>query len=142
MDQDKTLRRIAIVLSIIGLGVALYLLSIKLTPVPPYCFGLGDCETVNTSKYSEILGIPIALLGGLAYATILALLLLETGSSLIGKWGILVEFGMTLGGTLYSAFLTFLEVAVIKAICPYCVTSAIVMTLLFVITIIRMARQL
>lgn len=142
MDTDKTLRRIAIILCVVGLAVALYLLSIKLTPVPPYCFGLGNCETVNTSAYSEILGIPIALLGVLAYATLLGLLLLEARSSFLGKWGTLVEFGMTLGGTLYSAFLTFLEVAVIKAICPYCVTSAVVMTLLFVISTVRMVRQL
>lgn len=122
-------RQLALIFSGIGLCVSLYLVSVKVFPSTPYCFGVGDCEAVNTSSYSEILGIPIALLGALAYAAILASLILETKTPLLRRWGPLFEFGLALAGTLYSAYLTYIEVAVITKICPYCVTSAIAITL-------------
>ncbi len=139
---DVHLRRITIALSIIGLGVALYLVYIKFNPTSLFCVGIGDCEAVNTSVYSEIAGIPIAALGALAYAFLLGTLLLESKSKLAEQWGPLAVFGAALAGLLYSAYLTYIEIAVIHKICPYCVTSAVVMTLIFIIAIPRLKRYL
>jgi uncharacterized membrane protein len=138
--SDTLLRRLALIFSVVGLLVALYLVFIKFFPTSSLCVGAGGCEAVNTSIYSEIAGIPIAALGALAYAFILALLLLETRVRLVEEWGPLVVFGVTLAGTLYSAYLTYIEVAVLHAICPYCVTSAVVMVLLFAVASIRLRK--
>jgi uncharacterized membrane protein len=142
MLSDTQLRRFGIAFAILGLIVALYLVYIKINPASTFCAGVGDCEAVNTSIYSEINGIPIAVLGTLAYAFILGILLLESRSGMIEQWGPLVIFGTTLIGVLYSAYLTYIELAVIHKICPYCVTSAVVMTIIFVFSIIRLRKYL
>ncbi len=140
MFTDQNLRRVALVLSIIGLVVSLYLVYIKFYPSSTLCVGVGDCEAVNNSIYSEVRGIPVAVLGALAYAGLLAILLLEPRWNLAELWGPIAAFGLALAGTLYSAYLTYIEVAVIHKICPYCVTSAVVITLILVAASIRLRR--
>jgi len=136
--HDKQLRRLALIFTVIGLGVSLYLVWIKFTSNTALCMGVGDCEAVNTSIYSAIRGIPIALFGAGAYAAILVLLFLESRLALVKEWGPIAEFGMALSGTLYSAYLTYLEVAVLRKICPYCATSAIAITLICIIAGLRL----
>ena len=140
MFSDQNLRRAALVLSILGLVVSLYLIYIKFNPSSTLCVGVGDCEAVNNSIYSEVRGIPVAVLGALAYAGLLALLLLEPRWDLVETWGPVAVFGLALAGTLYSAYLTYIEVAVIHKICPYCVTSAVVITLILIAASIRLRR--
>lgn len=140
MLTDQNLRRAALALTIIGLVVSLYLVYIKFNPSSTLCVGVGDCEAVNNSIYSEVRGIPVAALGALAYAGLLAILLLEPRWSLAEAWGPIAVFGIALAGTLYSAYLTYIEVAVIHKICPYCVTSAIVITLILVAASFRLRR--
>lgn len=140
MFSDQNLRRAALVLSILGLVVSLYLIYIKFNPSSTLCVGVGDCEAVNNSIYSEVRGIPVAVLGALAYAGLLALLLLEPRWELAEMWGPIAVFGLALAGTLYSAYLTYIEVAVIHKICPYCVTSAVVITLILIAASIRLRR--
>jgi uncharacterized membrane protein len=129
-----------IVLAVAGLIDSLYLSWLKVTGNTAACSGIGDCETVANSRFSEIGGFPISILGVLGYLLIIVLLLLELRRP---KWGeplTMAVFGITLVGTLYSAYLTYLEVAVLQAICPFCVVSAIVMTLLFVLSIFRLRK--
>ncbi|MBE0697593.1 MAG: vitamin K epoxide reductase family protein [Anaerolineaceae bacterium] len=142
MLSDTQLRRFGVAFSILGLFVALYLVYIKINPASTFCAGVGDCEAVNTSVYSEINGVPIAVLGALAYAFILGVLLLESKLNIIEQWGPLAIFGTALIGVLYSAYLTYIELAVIHKICPYCVASAVVMTIIFVFSIIRLRKYL
>ncbi len=61
--SDKMLRSIAFVTTFVGLLDSIYLSYIKLSHNEAFCAGIGDCDVVNTSPYSEIAGIPIALLG-------------------------------------------------------------------------------
>jgi uncharacterized membrane protein len=75
-----------------------------------------------------------------AYIAIIILLYLERQKGFWYANAPLIIFGITLAGTLYSAYLTYIEVAVLYAICPYCVVSAIVMVLLLIIAIIRLVR--
>ncbi|HET8707245.1 MAG TPA: vitamin K epoxide reductase family protein [Pseudomonadales bacterium] len=140
--SDSLLRRLGIAFSVIGLLVALYLIYIKYNPTSALCLASGGCEVVNTSIYSAIRGVPVAALGAFGYLIILSALLLETRNDWVGEWGSLVVFGIALIGTLYSAYLTYIEVAVLHKICPYCVTSAVMMTLLLVISSIRLRRYL
>jgi uncharacterized membrane protein len=143
IEQKPTAQRLWIlILSLIGLGVALYLVYIKLFPASPFCMGVGDCEAVNTSIYSEVLGIPIAVFGALAYAVIFLIALLEPRIALLGEWGPVAEFGIAFAGMLYSAYLTYIELYVIHKICPYCVTSAVLITLLTLISAPRAWKAL
>lgn len=130
------------VMASIGLVDSLYLIWIKIANDKAYCLqGVGDCWTVNTSKYSEIFGIPIALFGAIAYLVILLVFMLENRSQTLRSYGLNILFGLTLIGILYSAYLTYLELFVINAICPFCVISAICMTVLFVLTVVRLVRS-
>jgi uncharacterized membrane protein len=142
MKSDQNLRIITIILAIIGLVDSIYLTAIKVTNTAALCLpGLGDCETVNNSRFSEIFGVPIALLGAFAYAVILFILYLDNKKSFFTANGGLLLFGISLAGVLYSAYLTYVEIAVIHAICPYCVVSAVIMLGIFAISTIRLFRN-
>ncbi|HEY9077022.1 MAG TPA: vitamin K epoxide reductase family protein [Anaerolineaceae bacterium] len=135
--NKKTLA--TLILASIGLIDSIYLYLIKLTHNPEICLkGIGDCWSVNTSRYSEVYGIPVAVLGALAYLVILILAIFDKQNSFLSKYGIYGIFGISLVGVVYSAYLTYLEIFVIKAICPFCVLSAIFQVAIFVITITRM----
>jgi len=124
----------------IGLLDALYLSWSKLAHQQVICGTYKGCETVNSSPYAEIGGIPIALLGAGAYIVILALLYLESRNSFWQENGPLAIFVISLAGTLYSAYLTYIEISVIHAVCLYCVVSAIAMTAIFAFTIVRLVN--
>jgi uncharacterized membrane protein len=140
MSTDEKLRRLALIVAIIGLLDSLYLSWVKIANSQVYCGTSGQCETVNNSQYAEIAGIPIAYLGFGAYLVIMGLLLLETRSPFLRENSPLALFGISLVGVIYSAFLTYIEIAVLHAICPYCVVSAIAMVLLFIIAILRLLQ--
>jgi uncharacterized membrane protein len=125
-------------LSVIGIVDSLYLTWVKISQNQVLCKGLGDCGPVNASHYSELFGIPVALLGTLTYLALFTILLLEGKIDFIKDNGIIISFGLSLFGTIYSFYLTYIELAVIKAICPFCVASAVTMTLILIFTIIRL----
>jgi len=135
---DDKLRWVSIISSAIGLVDSIYLGYVKLTHQEVYCGGSGACESVNNSPYAEINGIPIAYLGVFAYIVILVLILMESRGGFWGEYSPIVVFGMTLAGFLYSVYLTYIEIYVLHAICPYCVVSAIVMLVLFIVSSVRL----
>jgi uncharacterized membrane protein len=130
------------IVTIIGLVDSLYLLWIKLANDKVYCIqGVGDCWTVNTSKYSMVFGIPVSLFGIIGYALILLVFLLEKRYNLLRTNGLTILFGLTLAGLLYSGYLTYIELFVIMAICPFCVISAVAMIILFVLSVYRLIKN-
>ena len=131
-------RSLSLGLTLLGLGVSAYLTWIKLTGNTASCGPIGDCESVNHSRYAEIGGVPIALLGALGYLVLLVALLVEVRCHRLSHAARLAAFGVSLVGTLYSAYLTYVEVAVLRAICPYCVVSAIAMTLVLILCVLRL----
>lgn len=135
------IKRALIVLSLIGLADSIYLSWIKLSGSEAVCTGVGGCDVVNTSEYAELAGIPIALLGAGAYVAILAILLAESRNLWVKENGPLLLFGITLFGFLYSLYLTYIELFVIFAICPFCVVSAIVMTIMFALSWVYLRRS-
>ena len=102
--------------------------------------GVGNCESVNTSSYAEVMGIPVAVLGAGTYLLLIIILLSETRIDHLKSNATLYLFGITLIGVLFSAYLTFIEIAVLRNICPYCVVSAILMTALFILSIVRLSQ--
>jgi uncharacterized membrane protein len=131
-----------LVVSVIGLVDSFYLLWIKLANDKAYCIpGIGDCWTVNTSKYSMIFGIPVSIFGIIGYALILIVFLQEKRVSFLRQNKLNILFGLTLFGMVYSFYLTYIELFVIYAICPFCVISALAMVILFVFTLYHLVKS-
>ncbi len=130
-------------LGLAGIGVldSAYLTWVKIANRYALCGPIGDCEVVNSSQYSEIFGIPIALFGAGAYLLIMVLLSMETRGGFWLEYGPMLVFGVSLVGVLYSIYLTYIEIAVLRAICPYCVVSAVIMLFLFVLSILRLLGE-
>jgi uncharacterized membrane protein len=126
----------------LGLLVSIYMTVYKLTNNNAMCLGNGGCSYVNASRYAAVYGFPVAGIGMLGYLALMVVMLLESRSRFFEENGPILEFGMSLIGVLYSVFLTYLELYVIRHICPFCVTSAVAITLVFVVSTIRMIRQL
>jgi uncharacterized membrane protein len=133
-NSDRRLRIAGIVVACIGLGIAIYLTYVHYTGGNVACTNSG-CHTVQTSVYAKLGAIPVPVLGLVGYLGILASLVL-----LPGDLGRLAGFGMALIGFLFSGYLTYRELFTIKAICEWCVGSAVCMTLLMIITAIRAVR--
>jgi len=138
MNRSKGLYWTSVGVAVVGFIDAIYLSWIKLAHQTAICSTIGDCETVNNSIYSELGGIPVALLGAGMYLIILSLLLLENHNNFLQVHGQEILFGLTFLGVLYSAWLTYVEIAILKAICPFCVISAIAMLVLLALTIMRL----
>ncbi len=125
--------------TIAGILDAGYLSYVKLTKVAIYCTpGLGQCDVVNSSPYSFLLGIPLAYLGLLTYFAILFLLVFGEKIEFLKPYSLYLLFGISAFGFLFSLYLTYLEIWVIKAICQWCVLSAILMTVICICTTIRL----
>jgi uncharacterized membrane protein len=138
MFSYPRIRVVAFIVAGIGLLDSLYLSWSKITQQNVFCGTSGQCETVNNSPYSEIGGVPIAFLGVGAYLVILALLYLDGKGGFWRENSWLMIFGISLIGFLYSVYLTYIEIAVLYAICVYCVVSAIAITIIFLISVFRL----
>ena len=139
--MDKWLYRLLVALVIVGILVSIYMTVYKITENNAMCLGSGDCSTVNSSRYAEVNGIPVALIGVFGYAAILAVLYLETRVGFFKQNGTLVVFGLALTGFIFTLWLIYVEFALLKALCPFCLTSQAAMTLIFIISVIRLIRQ-
>jgi uncharacterized membrane protein len=128
-------------LAILGLLDAAYLTYIKVLE-DGVCAISGGCAIVNTSPYASLAGIPIAAIGAVAYLAMLAVLWLEERNDFFAVNGSMIVFGMALIGVLYSAYLTYLELYVIHAICPFCVVSAVILVAMLVVSILRLRNDL
>ena len=131
-------------LSVGGLGISSYLAYTHWADASIACGGVGNCNFVNNSRYAELAGMPVALLGALNYAAMIATAVVWLWLRPPGlAWPVMVFWGLSVGGTLYSAYLTYVELFVLEAICIYCVASASVMLASFLIStgwVIREAR--
>ncbi len=119
------------VLSVIGLGVAIYLTYVETQSVKAFCGPVGDCNAVQSSSYSKVWGIlPVGLLGAAGYIVIFAAWFVGRQNwSWLSKYAPVALFGMALFGTIFSIYLTYLELFVIYAVCIWCISSAIIITL-------------
>lgn len=139
--MNKWLYRVSLGLAVLGILVSVYMTIYKLTDIGGMCLGNGGCHTVNSSSYAELYGIPVAVIGVGGYLSILILLWLERSSSFLTANGTLIVFALALLGFLFTLYLIYVEIARIHALCPFCVTSQVTMTVLFILSVIRLARQ-
>jgi uncharacterized membrane protein len=131
----RTLRVIMIVLTVVGLGVASYLTYVHYAGIKPACTAGESCTKVQTSEWSKFVGVPVALIGLLGYVAILASLLVPENESTR-----LATLLLTLVGFGFSAYLTYRELFSIHAICEWCVSSAVIMTILLCLSVWRFLR--
>jgi len=129
---DRRLYRTALALSVIGIAVAAYLVYVHYAGIEPAC-STGGCEVVQTSAWADVYGVPVALIGLLGYISILSSLLVLRGDAQL-----FASAGLSLIGFLYSGYLTYQELFTIKAICQWCVASAVILTLLAIVTLWRL----
>ncbi len=143
-DQTKTKDWLIPVLSLIGLGIAGYLAYVEVNQVEAICGPVGNCNTVQQSTYAMLFGIlPIGVLGVLGYLVIIILWLagnldLEAYQKTINA----LLWIVSMIGFLFSVYLTFLEPFVIGATCLWCISSAVIMTILFLLATQNFKRSL
>jgi uncharacterized membrane protein len=121
-----------LVLAVVGVGVATYLTIIHYAGINPACTAGQSCVKVQTSEWSKLAGIPVALLGLIGYIGILATLLAPDREETR-----LATLGLTIVGFGFSAYLTYRELFSIHAICEWCASSAVIMTVLLILAITR-----
>ena len=128
--SDRRLRAAVAGLSLVGFGIAGYLTYTRYSGAQIAC-ATGGCETVQKSSYSTVAGIPVAVLGLVAYAFILL--------TAFGRSEPVRIAGATaaLAGVLFAAWLLYAQIGLIHAICQWCVSSDVVISLLAVATVLR-----
>ena len=119
-------------LAVAGLGVATYLTVIHYAGINPACTAGQACIKVQTSQWSKLAGVPVALLGLLGYIGILGTLLAPDREETR-----LATLGLTVIGFGFSAYLTYRELFSIHAVCEWCASSAVILTVLVVLAITR-----
>jgi uncharacterized membrane protein len=120
-----------------GMGVSAYLTYTHYADQPIACAGLSGCAAVENSEYSTIIDIPAALLGILFCAGLLALVLARMARlPLAEEWAPLAAFSMTLAGVAFAAYLTYIELFVLEAICIWCTSFAGIVTVAWLITLV------
>jgi uncharacterized membrane protein len=139
--MEKWLYRASVAFASVGSLVSIYMTIYKFTSNAKMCLGSGDCSTVNTSRYSEVSGIPVAVIGTAGYAAILVMHALERRPGYFKNNGRLLIFGMALTGFLFTLYLIYVEAILLKAFCPFCITSQVAITLIFGLSIVRLIRE-
>ncbi|MEA2217412.1 MAG: hypothetical protein QOJ35_38 [Solirubrobacteraceae bacterium] len=130
---DRRLRIAALVIAALGIAVASYLTYVHYASLQPFCAGgSGGCERVQSSSYASVAGIPVAVLGVAGYLAI-AIALLGPGDT-----ARLAAAALAGSGFGFSAYLTYLELFVIHAICQWCVASALLLTALAGLCVARL----
>jgi uncharacterized membrane protein len=131
------------VLAAAGLGVSVYLAYVETSETAVIiCGTVGNCAAVQSSPYAYFLGVPVAVLGLVNYAGIFLLWLGQMwGNGRIRVWAQLGLMAVTLVGILFSIYLTGLEIFVIKAVCVWCISSALITTFLFLLAGTAMSNQ-
>lgn len=139
--MDKWMYRALIALAVLGLAVSIYMTIYKVLNADAMCLGSGDCSTVNASPYSEVYGFPVGGIGVIGYAAMLAVLYLEKRNAFFKENAPLALFGMALTGFLFTLWLIYVELAILRAICPFCLVSQIAMTIIFILALARLIRN-
>jgi uncharacterized membrane protein len=115
-----------VVIAVLGLALASYLVYVHYSGTPPACTAGDACLKVQTSVYSKIAGVPVALIGLIGYVGIFLSLLVRDRDAVR-----LATLVMTVIGVCFSGYLTYRELFTLKTICEECATSAVLMALLF-----------
>jgi len=130
--NEWTLRRLIAFVAALGVGVATYIAIADAAGGAPVCLAGGGCQTVADSSYSHLAGIDVAVLGIVGYVLLLVSAFFANDAARFGG------FLVALGGFGFSVYLTYIEIFKIEAICQWCVASAVLMTILFLLNATRL----
>jgi uncharacterized membrane protein len=134
-------RMSAALLSLAGLFISTYLYLYKLGRIGSLACGTGGCETVQLSPWSRVAGVEVALIGVLGYAGLLGLSLAALQPGLAGRrWPAALLAGLSGIGVLFTAYLTYLELFVIHAICWWCVASGFIILVMCAMALLDLRR--
>ncbi len=125
------------ILCLLGLGASIYLSIVEVTHTRAICGPVGDCNAVQSSPYAKLFGVlPVGILGAIGYIAILvAWLWRRLRQDALAKIAGPAMYGMALFGTLFTVYLTYLELFVIHAVCIWCLSSAVIITALMLISL-------
>jgi uncharacterized membrane protein len=119
--SERTLSLASAVLAAAGAAITAYLLHARLTGTSLVC-ATGGCETVQSSPYAEVFGVPVAALGLVGFLGLLVAALAR------GEWARLAQAALALSALLFSAYLVYIQLVVIEAVCQWCVAADLVTT--------------
>ena len=128
------LRLAILALAIVGAAIAAYLAYVHYADVSPICT-TGGCEKVQRSSYAKLAGIPVALLGLVAYCAIAATTFRR------GVVAATIGAVLALGGAAFSAYLLWAQLGPIGAICQWCLGNDVVIVLVAVLSVVRLATE-
>ena len=121
-----------------GVGLATYLAMYKLGLIGTLACTIGQCETVNLSKWATFLGLPVAVWGAGFYLVVFVVAFAGTTERFVNApWVSHALLALTAWGVVFSSWLTYLELYVINAICVFCVVSAILVTVIFLVSLLE-----
>jgi uncharacterized membrane protein len=133
---ERRLRIAVGVLALLGLAIAGYLTYLHYAGGSPVCIaGGGGCERVQESEYSKLAGIPVAVLGLVAYAALLLTALVP------GEIAAAAGAGIALAGAAFSAWLLYAQIALIDAVCQWCVANDVVIGLAAIAAVWRLRKS-
>ncbi|MFI5322220.1 MAG: vitamin K epoxide reductase family protein [Thermodesulfobacteriota bacterium] len=128
--KGNYLKPAVLVLSALGVLLSLYLAVLYFTETQAaFCASGSECDAVRQSAFSSILGVPVAAFGVIGYSIIFLITVISMTKRT--KWTLLYIFA--LAGFVFSAYLTYIELFVINAVCMYCIFSAVLMTIIFIV---------
>jgi uncharacterized membrane protein len=134
--SERRLRIAVGVLALLGIGIAGYLTYLHYAGGSPYCIaGGGGCEEVQESEYAKLAGIPVALLGIVAYSALFVTAIVP------GPISASAGAGLALAGVVFSAWLLYAQLALIEALCQWCVANDVVITLAAVAAVWRLRQS-
>ena len=134
-----TLRMGVALLSLLGLFVSAYLYLYKIGRIGTLACGTGACETVQASVWSRFAGVEVALIGVIGYSALVLVSLASLQPSLVARrWPVTLLAGLAGVGVGFTAYLTYLELFVIHAICRWCVTSATIIVAILAVALLEL----
>lgn len=138
----NTLYILSLIFVVIGLAVSGYLTYTKLTDTSMVCVDSGafNCDLVSRSAYSRFLGIEVAYLGFATYIVIGTLLVFENRVGFLQNYGPTLVFGITLFAFLFSMWLVYAQFVLLQALCPWCLTHEVNITLLLIVSLLRLRQ--
>ena len=130
---DRGLRGALIAFSLTGAGVAAYVLASRWADTGLIC-STGGCETVQNSEYAELLGLPVAAFGVAGYVLIAALAVFDSARARIGAAAV------ALGAAAFSGYLLVVQLAVIDAVCDWCIVNDVISSLVALLAVARLLQ--
>ena len=129
----------AALLSLLGLFVSAYLYLYKIGRIGTLACGTGACETVQASVWSRFAGVEVALIGVIGYSALVLVSLASLQPSVVARrWPVTLLAGLAGVGVGFTAYLTYLELFVIHAICRWCVTSATIIVAILAVALLEL----